>query len=159
MLQHSGKVFFRVSTIDRVEGENPKIYLDIYERDSQRLIGQIRYNFDPNYSNKKEDIRMSFDVLKPATISPLNGGSQLLEDITVGGILWVMKDNHYTYPFIPNVYMAVHSYEQDEKVMKDINSKIQEILGKIGAKKENHMWKISEKDIRWNYVSQIINRY
>ena len=36
MLQHSGKVFFRVATIDRVEGHNPKVYLDIYERDSQR---------------------------------------------------------------------------------------------------------------------------
>lgn len=49
MLQHSGKVFFRVSTIDREEGRNPKVYLDIFERDSQRLIGQMRFNSDPIY--------------------------------------------------------------------------------------------------------------
>lgn len=159
MLQHSGKAFFRVATIDRVEGQNPKVYLDIYERDSQRLIGQMRFNFDPRYSKKKEDIRMAFDVLKTSMISPLNGGSQLLEDIVVGGILWVMKDNHYTYPFVPNVYMVVHSYEQDEPAMKDINHKILEILGNIGAGADGNMVKISEKDIRFDYVTRIINRY
>ena len=159
MLQHSGKVFFRVSTIDRVEGQNPKVYLDIFERDSQRLIGQMRFNFDPTYLKKKEDIRMAFDVLKTSMISPVNGGSQMLEDIIVGGILWVIKDNHYTYPFVPNVYMAVHSYAQDEPAMKDINHKIFEILGNIGAKHENNMVKISEKDIRFDYVARIINRY
>ena len=159
MLQHSGKVFFRVSTIDRVEGQNPKVYLDIFERDSQRLIGQMRLNFDPTYSKKKEDIRMAFDVLKTSMISPVNGGSQMLEDIIVGGILWVIKDNHYTYPFVPNVYMVVHSYAQDEPAMKDINHKIFEILGNIGANHENNMVKISEKDIRFDYVARIINRY
>lgn len=159
MLQHSGKAFFRVATIDRVEGENPKVYLDIYERDSQRLIGQMRFNFDPTYSKKKENIRMAFDVLKTSMISPINGGSQLLEDIVVGGILWLMKDNHYTYPYIPNVYMVIHSYEQDEAIMKDINSKILEILRKIGAKKENDMMKIAEENIDFQYVSSIINRY
>lgn len=159
MLQHSGKIFFRVATIDRVEGQNPKVYLDIYERDSQRLIGQMRFNFDPTYSKKKEDIRMAFDVLKTSMISPVNGGSQLLEDIVVGGILWVMKDNHYTYPFVPNVYMVVHSYVQDEPVMKDINHKIFEILGNVGARHDGKMVKISEKDIRFDYVSRIINRY
>ena len=159
MLQHSGKVFFRVASIDRVEGQNPKVYLDIYERDSQRLIGQMRFNFDPTYSKKKEDIRMAFDVLKTSMISPVNGGSQLLEDIVVGGILWLIKDNHYTYSFVPNVYMVVHSYEQDEPVMKDINSKIFQILGNIGAKQDGNMMKILEKDIRFDYVAQIINRY
>ena len=159
MLQHSGKVFFRVSTIDRVEGQNPKVYLDIFERDSQRLIGQMRFNFDPTYSKKKEDIRMAFDVLKTSMISPVNGGSQLLEDIVVGGILWLIKDNHYTYPFVPNVYMVIHSYVEDEKVMKDINHKIIEILLKIGAEKNDNMVKISEKEIGYDYVAQIINRY
>lgn len=159
MLQHSGKIFFRVATIDRVEGQNPKVYLDIYERDSQRLIGQMRFNFDPTYSKKKEDIRMAFDVLKTSMISPVNGGSQLLEDIIVGGILWVMKDNHYTYPFVPNVYMVIHSYAEDEKVMKDINHKIFEILLNIGAEKNGNMVKISENEIRYDYVAQIINRY
>lgn len=159
MLQHSGKTFFRVSTIDRKDGETPKIYLDIYERDSQRLIGQIRYNADPLYSQKKEEIRMAFDVLKPSMISPVNGGSQLLEDIIVGGILWVMKDNHYTYSFKPKVYMVIHSYEQDEPVMEDINHKATEILAKVGAKKERDMWIISEENVRWAYVYRIINRY
>lgn len=159
MLQHSGKVFFRVATIDRAEGHNPKVYLDIYERDSQRLIGQIRFNSDPTYSKKKENIRMSFDVLKPSMISPLNGGSQLLEDIVVGGILWMIKDNHYTYSFVPNVYMVIHPYEQDEPVMKDINHKIIEILGNIGAQREDKMIKISDKDIRYEYVARVINRY
>ena len=159
MLQHSGKVFFRVATVDRAEGENPKVYLDIYERDSQRLIGQARYNFDPTYSKKKEDIRMAFDVLKPSMISPINGGSQLLEDIIVGGILWLMKDNHYTYSFVPNVYMYIHSYEQDEAIMKDINSQIIVVLKKLGAKQDGNMLKISEKDINYDYVAQIINRY
>ena len=158
MLQHSGKVFFRVTLIDRVEGQNPKVYLDLYERDSQRLIGQMRFNFDPTYSKKKEDIRMSFDVLKTSMISPVNGGSQLLEDIVVGGILWLIKDNHYTYPFVPNVYMVIHSYVEDEKVMKDINHKIIEILLKIGAEKNGNMLKISEKEIEYDYVAQIINR-
>lgn len=158
MLQHSGKVFFRVATIDRAEGQNPKVYLDLYERDSQRLIGQMRFNFDPTYSKKKEDIRMAFDVLKPEMISPINGGSKLLEDIVVGGVLWLMKDNHYTFSFIPNVYMVVHSYEQDEKIMEDINAKILEVLKNVGAKKENSMMKISEKDINFDFVSRIINR-
>ena len=102
---------------------------------------------------------MAFDVLKTSMISPVNGGSQMLEDIIVGGILWVIKDNHYTYPFVPNVYMVVHSYAQDEPAMKDINHKIFEILGNIGAKHENNMVKISEKDIRFDYVARIINRY
>lgn len=159
MLQHSGKVFFRVSAIDRVEGQNPKVYLDIFERDSQRLIGQMRFNFDPTYSKKKEDIRMAFDVLKTSMISPINGGSQLLEDIIVGGILWVMKDNHYTYSFVPNVYMVIHPYEQDEAIMKDINAKTLEILRDIGAKDENGMKKISEGNIKFDYVARIINRY
>lgn len=159
MLQHSGKVFFRVATIDREKGQNPKVYLDIFERDSQRLIGQIRFNFDPTYSKKPEDIRMSFDVLKPSMIAPINGGSQLLEDIVVGGILWVTRDNHYTYPFVPNVYMAIHSYDQDEAIMQDINVKTLEVLRNIGAKEENNMMKITEKDIKFDYVARIINRY
>ena len=160
MIQHSRKVFFIVATNDREEGaHNPKVYLDIYARDSQRLIGQIRFNSDPTYSKKRENIRMSFDVLKPAMISPLNGGSQLLEDIVVGGILWMIKDNHYTFPFIPNVYMVIHPYEQDEAVMKDINNKIFEILGNVGAKCEGNLIKISANDIRYEYVSRIINRY
>ena len=136
MLQHSGKVFFRVSTIDREEGRNPKVYLDIFERDSQRLIG-----------------------LKTSMISPTNGGAQMLEDIVVGGILWVMKDNHYTYPFVPNVYMVVHSYEQDEPIMKDINDKIVEILAKVGAKHDKSMMRISCNDVDLEYVKRIINRY
>ena len=159
MLQHSGKVFFRVSTIDREEGRNPKVYLDIFERDSQRLIGQMRFNSDPIYSKKKEDIRMAFDVLKTSMISPTNGGAQMLEDIVAGGILWVMKDNHYTYPFVPNVYMVVHSYEQDEPIMKDINDKIVEILAKVGAKHDKSMMRISCNDVDLEYVKLIINRY
>lgn len=160
MLQHSGKIFFRVSTIDRGENNIPKIYLDIYERESQRLIGQVRYNFDPNYSKRKEDIRMAFDVLRPAMIAPINGGAQLLEDIIVGGVLWLIKDNHYTYPFIPKVYMVIHSYNEDEKVMKDINSKTVEVLAKIGAiSSEKNMMKISEDNINFDYVRGIINRH
>lgn len=160
MLQHSGKIFFRVATIDRVEGQNPKVYLDIYERDNQRLIGQMRFNADPTYSKKKEDIRMSFDVLKTSMISPINGGSQLLEDIIVGGILWLIKDNHYTYPFVPKVYMVIHSYEQDEPIMRDINSLSLEILKKLGAiVYEKHLIKIEAKCINFDYVSKIINRY
>lgn len=160
MLQHSGKVFFRVATIDRVEGQNPKVYLDIYERDSQRLIGQMRFNADPTYSKKKEDIRMSFDVLKTSMISPINGGSQFLEDIIVGGILWLIKDNHYTYPFVPKVYMVIHSYEQDEPIMRDINSLSLEILKKLGAVVyEKHLIKIEAECINFDYVSKIINRY
>ena len=159
MLQHSGKVFFRVAAIDRAEWQNPKVYLDIYERDSQQLIGQMRFNFNPRYSKKKEDIRMEFDVLKTSMISPINGGSQLLEDIVVGGILWAIKDNHYTYSFVPNIYMVIHSYDQDEPIMRDINHKIRETLSNIGAISEGSMIKISEDKIKYNYVAKIINRY
>lgn len=71
----------------------------------------------------------------------------------------MIKDNHYTFPFIPNVYMVIHPYEQDEAVMKDINNKIFEILGNVGAKCEGNLIKISANDIRFEYVSRIINRY
>lgn len=160
MLQHSGKVFFRVSAIDRKVNGNPTVYLDIFERDSNRLIGQMRYNNDPLYSKNSKDVRMAFDVMKTSMISPINGGSQLLEDIIVGGILWLIKDNHYTYDFVPTVYMVVHLYEQDEKIMTDINSKTFEVLSKIGAKiGEKNMWKISAEDINYTFVEEVINRH
>ncbi len=41
--------------------------------------------------------------------------------------------------------MVIHPYEQDEPVMKDINHKIIEILGNIGAQREDKMIKISDK--------------
>lgn len=161
MLQHTGKVFFRVATIDREEGESPRIYLDIYERDNyDRYIGQMRFNNDPTYSDEKEDIRMSFDVMDASEIAPLKGGSQLLEDIVVGGILWLQMDNHYIYKFVPKLYMVVHSYKQDEKDMEDINNKIKEILHKIGAKEEydGGMISLLKEDINLDYASKFINR-
>ncbi len=161
MLQHSGKAFFKVAAIDRMEGKIPTIYLDIYDRDKEKLIGQIRFNFDPTYSTEKRDIRMAFDVVKLREISPLSGGYNLLEDIIVGGILWVMMDNHYIFDFTPNVYMVVHSYDQDEAVMKDINELTEQVLYNIGAKriKFKTMWKLEKENMKFDYVQKIINRH
>ena len=162
MLQYSGKVFFRVAAIDRKQNSNPTVFLDIIERESQRFIGQIRYNFDPRYSKSITEIRMSFDVVINTLIAPIRGGEERLEDIVVGGMLWLMKDNHYTYDFVPKVYMVVHSYEQDESIVKDINNKIIEILFKLGAQQcvtERAMLEVKAEDIDYTYVERIINRY
>lgn len=162
MLQHSGKVFFRVAAIDRKQGSNPTVFLDIIERESQRFIGQIRYNFDPRYSKSASKIRMSFDVVINTLIAPIRGGEERLEDIIVGGMLWLIKDNHYTYNFVPDVYMVVHTYEQDEPEMKDINNKIIDILFKLGAKKsqaQKGMIELESGKIDYSYVEKVINRY
>ena len=62
MLHHSGKVFLRVASISA--GSIPTCYLDILEVEhdgSSKFRGQVRYNYDPSYSESSNEIRVSFD--------------------------------------------------------------------------------------------------
>lgn len=96
MLQHLGNIFFKVSEIDRKQNHTvPTIYLDIYNKNTKQIMGQIRFNHDPNYSKVDKEIRMAFDVFDQNDIDPLR--TSLLEDIIVGGFVWITMDNHYTY--------------------------------------------------------------
>ena len=159
MLHHCGKVFFKVSTIDR-KGDVPTIFLDIIEKSSRTFIGQIRYNHDSNYEDQHEYIRMAFDVVDPRLLDPTRNSS-LLEDIVVGGMIWITMDPHRTYAFRPVVYMAVHPYDADPEIMKIINSATIDILTKLGcyADNEKGVWSFSQIDSSSEkYISSIINR-
>lgn len=159
MLQHCGKVFFKVSTIDR-KGEVPTIFLDIIEKSSRTLIGQIRYNHDSNYEKPREYVRMAFDVVDPRLLDPTRNSS-LLEDIVVGGMIWLTMDPHRTYDFRPVVYMAVHPYDADPEIMKIINSATIDILTKLGCEAdiEKGIWSFSQiNSSSEKYISSIINR-
>ena len=159
MLQHCGKVFFRVSTIDR-KRDVPSIFLDIIEKSSRTLIGQIRYNYDFNYENQSEYVRMAFDVVDPRLLDPTRNSS-LLEDIVVGGMIWLTMDPHRTYDFRPIVYMAVHTYDADPEIMKIINASTIDILNKLGCTndKEKGIWSFAQiNSSSQQYISSIINR-
>lgn len=159
MLQHCGKVFFKVSTIDR-KGDVPTIFLDIIEKSSRTLIGQVRYNHDSNYEKQREYVRMAFDVVDPRLLDPTRDSS-LLEDIVVGGMIWLTMDPHRTYDFRPIVYMAVHPYDADPEIMKIINASTINILTKLGCttNSEKGTWSFSRIDSSsQKYISSIINR-
>lgn len=103
MLHHSGKVFLRVASISA--GSIPTCYLDILEVEhdgSSKFRGQVRYNYDPSYSESSNEIRVSFDCPTIDWISPVKGGTRTLEDLVVCAILWLIKDNHYLYSTAPN---------------------------------------------------------
>lgn len=158
MLQHCGSIFLRVATIDR-KGETPTIFLDIIEKSTCRFIGQIRYNHDPNYMGNHDAVRMAFDVVDPKSLDPSR--STLLEDIVVGGMIWLTMDPHRTYPFRPKVYMAVHPYDADPAIMTLINQATIDILNKLGceADEEKGIWSFSRSDsFNHKYISSIINR-
>ena len=91
MLQHCGKVFFKVSAIDR-KGDVPTIFLDVIEKSSRTFIGQIRYNNDAHYENQHEYIRMAFDVVDPRLLDPTRNSS-LLEDIVVPEIMKIINSS------------------------------------------------------------------
>ena len=134
MLQHLGNIFFKVSEIDRKQNHTvPTIYLDIYNKNTKQIMGQIRFNHDPNYSKVDKEIRMAFDVFDQNDIDPLR--TSLLEDIIVGGFVWITMDNHYTYNFHPRPYMVVHNYREDTELMKTINAKTIHILQSLECKK------------------------
>ncbi len=134
MLQHMGDVFFTVEEIDRKDNHMcPTIYLNIYNRKTRQIIGAMRFNHDPSYAKEAKRIRMSFDVFDPKDLDPLRGN--LLEDIIVGGFIWITMDNHFTYTFHPRPYMVIHNYKEDNPVMAGINAKSIEILQNLQCKK------------------------
>lgn len=161
MLQHCGKVFFKVATIDRKkDSPTPTIYLDVIERSSSRFLGQIRYNHDPNYDKSPHGIRMAFDVVDPRLLDP-SRSSSLLEDIIVGGMIWLTMDPHRTYDFRPKVYMSIHSYDADPDIMKIINQATLDILTKLECTKDesSDFWTFSKiTPSAQEYISSIINR-
>lgn len=157
MLQHLGNVFFRVSEIDRKQNHTvPTIYLDIYNKNTKQIIGQVRFNHDPNYSKVDKEIRMAFDVFDQNDIDPLR--SSILEDIIVGGFVWITMDNHYTYNFHPRPYMVVHNYKEDTDLMKTINAKTIHILQSLECKKgegDTNMY-IFSKENTTKYLSEML---
>lgn len=158
MLQHCGKIFLKVSAIDR-KSDVPTIFIDIIDRKSRKFIGQIRFNHDSNYVGPYDCIRMSFDVCDTYDIDPSNP-SNILEDIIVGGIVWLTTDNHRTYRFVPKVYMAVHAYEDDPAVMKSINNKTIQILKNLGCINDasNGTWSSSNVTLNHQYIFSVVNR-
>ncbi len=153
MLQHLGNVFFKVQVIDR-KSEVPTIYLDLYRRDNKQFLGQMRFNHDPLYSKKSNEIRMAFDVFDPHELDPST--SSLLEDIIVGGFIWITRDNHYTYSFHPRPYMTVHDYQEDSDLMRMINAATRNILVNLGCEvggADQNMF-IFSKEITSQYLSE-----
>lgn len=159
MLQHLGNVFFTVSEIDRKDNHNvPTIYLNIYNRTTRQIIGLLRFNHDHKYSKNAQEIRMAFDVFDPKELDPCT--SNLLEDIIVGGFVWITMDNHYTYSFYPRPYMVIHNYKEDSDLMQMINAKSISILQELGCEKgtnDDNMYVFS-KDITSRYLSDILSR-
>ena len=157
MLHHSGKVFLRVASISA--GSIPTCYLD----GSSKFRGQVRYNYDPSYSESSNEIRVSFDCPTIDWISPVKGGTRALEDLVVCAILWLIKDNHYLYSTAPNekakALMVVHSYQEDKPEMNDINASIANVLKSLGGEVRNgDEWIVKADGIDYKYISSIINR-
>lgn len=160
MLQHLNNVFFKVATIDRKQNHDvPTVYLDLYDRRERKIIGQIRFNHDPLYSKNSKYIRMSFDVFEIKDLDPTY--TTYLEDIIVGGFLWITMDNHYTYPFHPRPYMVVHNYKEDPELMKLINQKeisiLQNLKCKHGEADENMY--IFSREYTSPYLSQKLSNH
>ena len=157
MLQHCGKVFFRVVAIDR-KNDVPTIFLDVLERRTGNFIGQVRFNHDSNYAAEYDSIRMSFDVMLPFMVDPAISANYL-EDIIVGGIVWLTKDNHRTYRFTPNIYMVVHSYDGDPAFMQSVNEKTIEVLKKLDCEsKDGVTWIFSnKKNHNYSYIFETVN--
>lgn len=158
MLQHCGKIFLRVAAIDR-KNDVPTIFIDIIDKSSRKFMGQIRFNHDSNYDRGFDCVRMSFDVCDTHDIDPSNP-SNILEDIVVGGIVWLTTDNHRTYRFVPKVYMAVHHYEGDPYIMQSINQETNRILEKLGFIHNSDMgtWSYSSINLNHQYLFSVINR-
>jgi len=155
MLQYLNDVYLKLACVDRKEYTPPTVYLDIYKRNSTNVgctfIGQIRFNFDSNYSSLKEEIRMAFNVFDASLIDPVK--SNLLEDIIVAGFLWITLDNHYIYDFNPKPYMVIHDYKEDVDNMKFINKKAISILKSLKCKENDNDMFIFSKDITSEYLS------
>ena len=84
--------FFELQSVDRGIRECepiPTIYLSIRNAETGKMVGQMRFNRDPVYS--EENIRMAFNMMDTSFIDPetLEGGSRL-EELVVGGI-WLSK--------------------------------------------------------------------
>ncbi len=155
MLQHLGNVFFTVQAIDRKDNHNvPTIYLNIYNKTTRQILGTMRFNHDPNYSKVFKHIRMSFDLFDPNDIDPSR--NNMLEDIIIGGFVWITMDNHYTYNFHPRPYMVVHDYKEDSDIMKMINIKTINILQSLDCKKgesDKNMY-IFSREMTTHYLSE-----
>lgn len=146
MLQYVNNIYLQVVSVQsKKEPIPPTVHLNIHERNNGelKLIGQMRFNFDPSYSKNREELRMSFNSHDISYLDPL--GKNLLEDIIVAGFLWVTLDNHYTYDFYPKPYMVIHDYTEDSDKMGTINSAARHILTKLECdKKENNIYVFSK---------------
>lgn len=136
MLSSIGKVYFQVvSVIRNRKDEIPTIYLNILNSQTGEMLGQMRFNEDPNYL--KGYIRMAFNVRDSELINPSSQEKcDLLEEIVVGGLIWISMDNHYFVPKGVLPYMVVHSYPEDNSLMDMINLKIINILSDYGCNRE-----------------------
>ena len=136
MLSKVGKIFFRVASISRSKGDLvPTIFLDILDASTGKFIGQMRFNKDEKYSSS--NIRMAFNVLDPNDIYPISQEKcDLLEDIIIGGFIWLSMDNHHLVPKDVFPYMVVHNYKEDNLLMQPINAKILDILKSLGCSDE-----------------------
>jgi hypothetical protein len=159
MLHHLGNVFFVTESIDRKPNHTvPTVNLTIYNRTTRQIIGALRFNHDPNYSKNSKEIRMQFDAFDPKDLDPC--ASSILEDIIVGGFVWITRDNHYTYDFHPRPYMVVHNYDEDPDLMKIINAKTIQILKDLKCKKgdaDENMY-IFSKEFTSPYLSEKLAR-
>ena len=147
MLQYLNNIYLQVVSVQSKPAPKPStVYLNIHDRSNKdlKLIGQMRFNFDPNYSKNPQEIRMSFNSYDNSFFDPL--GKNLLEDIIVAGFLWITLDNHYTYDFQPKPYMVIHDYNEDSELMRTINSAARNILTNLECeKRENNMYVFSKE--------------
>ena len=133
MLSTIGKTFFEVVDVDRKPGDViPMIHLNIRNVRTGKMIGQMRFNCDRAYSDT--DVRMQFNVMNKAIINPATQeGSELLEEILIGGFVWLSFDNHKLIPDHCKPYMVVHDYSENDNRLNFINTKIRAVLSEFGC--------------------------
>lgn len=164
MLHHFGKVFFEVGNPISIEGH---IGLYVSLKANGRNAGQVRYNYDSNYSLSASSLRVSYDVSDINSILPTTfEGMQLLEDLVVGCMIWPIKDNNHIWKNSLNreplkVYMMVHGYKEDNPKMGAINVGTVDILQRLGARESleyKDKWYITEAIMNNELIAEVIGR-
>lgn len=156
MIQRAGKVFLKVATHDT--DVIPSVWCDIVIKDGN--IGQARFNYDPNYSKGKKEVRVNFDLYgwKIRDLLQSKGGLELLEDIVVSMFIFVLKDNNGLYKNL-DAFMVVHHYDEDLPETNEINSAIIQVLKKLGAEVRNgDEFILNSQSLNSLYLKEIINR-
>ena len=154
MLQYINNIYLQVISVQSKPSNVPStVYLNIHDRSGGdlKLIGQMRFNFDPLYSKNPTEIRMSFNSYDASYFDTL--GKNYLEDIIVAGFLWITLDNHYTYSFQPKPYMVIHDYTEDSDRMHMINAAARDILTKMKCDKRDNNIYVFSKDNTSKFLS------